>query len=50
MQDSTTLTFGLQIQPRSRMVSIVRRFVEETFEKIVGADNARATGASARVR
>jgi hypothetical protein len=36
MQHSTTLTFGLQIQPRSRMVSIVRRFVEETFEKMVG--------------
>jgi len=40
MQESTTLTFGLQLQPRSLMVSIVRRFVEETFEKIVGDSDA----------
>lgn len=40
MQESTTLTFGLQLQPRSGMVSIVRRFVEETFEKIVGDADA----------
>ena len=40
MQESPTLSFGLQIQPRSRMVSIVRRFVEESFEKIVGDPEA----------
>ncbi len=40
MQDSPTLSFGLQIQPQSRMVSIIRRFVEESFEKIVGDPEA----------
>jgi two-component sensor histidine kinase len=40
MQETPTLSFGLQIQPRSRMVSIVRRFVEESFEKIVGDPEA----------
>ena len=40
MTESTTLTFGMQIQPRSRMVSIVRRFVETVFEKIVGDSDA----------
>jgi hypothetical protein len=32
------LSFGLKIQPHPRMVSIVRRFVEESFEKLVGDD------------
>ena len=36
MSEGQTLRFGLQIQPKSRMVSIVRRFVEESFEKMVG--------------
>jgi two-component sensor histidine kinase len=40
MPDSQTLSFGLQIQPQSRMVSIVRRFVEESFEKMVGDPEA----------
>ncbi len=40
MSDAPTLTFGLQIQPQSRMVSIVRRFVEESFEKLVGDPDA----------
>ena len=40
MPESPTLSFGLQIQPQSRMVSIVRRFVEESFEKIVGDPEA----------
>jgi two-component sensor histidine kinase len=40
MSESTTLSFGLQIQPQSRMVSIVRRFVEESFEKMVGDPDA----------
>jgi two-component sensor histidine kinase len=40
MSDSPTLSFGLQIQPQSRMVSIVRRFVEESFEKLVGDPEA----------
>jgi len=40
MQESPTLSFGLQIQPHARMVSIVRRFVEESFEKIVGDPEA----------
>ena len=35
-----TLSFGLQLQPQSRMVSIVRRFVEESFEKLVGDPEA----------
>jgi two-component sensor histidine kinase len=36
MSKGQTLSFGLRIQPESRMVSIVRRFVEESFEKLVG--------------
>jgi two-component sensor histidine kinase len=40
MQESTILKFGLQIQLRPRMVSVVRRFVEDAFEKIVGDPNA----------
>ena len=40
MPESPTLSFGLQIQPRPRMVSIVRRFVEESFSKIVGDPEA----------
>ncbi len=40
MPEGPTLSFGLQIQPRSRMVSIVRRFVEESFEKLVGDPEA----------
>jgi len=40
MTEGPTLSFGLQIQPRSRMVSIVRRFVEESFEKLVGDPDA----------
>ncbi len=40
MHESPTLSFGLQLQPQSRMVSIVRRFVEESFEKIVGDPEA----------
>ena len=30
------VSFGLQIQPQARMVSIVRRFIEESFELLVG--------------
>jgi predicted ATP-binding protein involved in virulence len=37
MREGSTLSFGLQLQPQSRMVSrmvlIVRRFVEESVEK-----------------
>jgi two-component sensor histidine kinase len=40
MAESPSLSFGLQIQPQSRMVSIVRRFVEESFEKMVGDPDA----------
>ena len=40
MSDGPTLSFGLQLQPQSRMVSIVRRFVEESFEKLVGDPEA----------
>jgi two-component sensor histidine kinase len=40
MQQSPTLSFGLEIQPQARMVSIVRRFVEESVEKIVGDPEA----------
>jgi two-component sensor histidine kinase len=40
MSEGPTLSFGLQIQPQSRMVSIVRRFVEESFEKLVGDPDA----------
>ncbi len=36
----TSLSFGLQLRPQSRMVSIVRRFVEESFEKVVGDPHA----------
>lgn len=40
MPDGPTLSFGLQLQPQPRMVSIVRRFVEESFEKLVGNPDA----------
>ena len=40
MPEGSTLRLGLQIQPRSRMVSIVRRFVEESFAKLVGDSEA----------
>ena len=40
MPESPSLSFGLQIQPQPRMVSIVRRFVEESFEKLVGDPDA----------
>ena len=40
MPEGPTLSFGLQIQPQPRMVSIVRRFVEESFEKLVGDPEA----------
>jgi two-component sensor histidine kinase len=40
MPEGPTLSFGLQIQPHSRMVSIVRRFVEESFGKLVGDPEA----------
>ena len=35
MPDSPTLSFGLQLQPQPRMVSIVRKFIEESFENMV---------------
>jgi hypothetical protein len=34
------LNFELSLEPNPRMVSIVRRFVEETFEKLVGDPEA----------
>jgi anti-sigma regulatory factor (Ser/Thr protein kinase) len=34
------LNFELSLEPNPRMVSIVRRFVEETFEKLVGDPDA----------
>ena len=34
------LNFELCLEPNPRMVSIVRRFVEETFEKLVGDPDA----------
>jgi hypothetical protein len=34
------LNFELNLEPNPRMVSIVRRFVEETFEKLVGDPEA----------
>ena len=40
MADGLTLSFGMQLQPQPRMVSIVRRFVEESFEKLVGDRDA----------
>jgi hypothetical protein len=40
MPQSPSLNFGLQLQPQPRMVSIVRRFVEESFEKMVGDRDA----------
>lgn len=40
MSEGPSLSFALQIQPQSRMVSIVRRFVEESFEKMVGDPDA----------
>lgn len=36
MEKGPTLSFGLQLPPQARMVSIVRRFVEESFEELVG--------------
>jgi anti-sigma regulatory factor (Ser/Thr protein kinase) len=35
MEEGPTLSFRLQLPPQARMVSIVRRFVEESFEKLV---------------
>jgi hypothetical protein len=40
MSEHPTLNFGLQLQPQPRMVSVVRRFVEESFEKMVGDPEA----------
>jgi anti-sigma regulatory factor (Ser/Thr protein kinase) len=40
MSENQTLNFGLQLQPQPRMVSVVRRFVEESFEKMVGDRSA----------
>jgi two-component sensor histidine kinase len=40
MPEGSTLSFGLQIRPQSRMVSIVRRFVEESFDELVGDPEA----------
>jgi two-component sensor histidine kinase len=40
MSENPTLNFGLQLQPQPRMVSVVRRFVEESFEKLVGDPEA----------
>jgi hypothetical protein len=34
------LNFELNLEPNPRMVSVVRRFVEETFEKLVGDPEA----------
>jgi hypothetical protein len=34
------LNFELSLEPNPRMVSVVRRFVEETFEKLVGDPEA----------
>ena len=36
MEKGPTLSFGLKLPPQARMVSIVRRFVEESFEELVG--------------
>jgi two-component sensor histidine kinase len=36
MSDGPILSFGMQLEPQPRMVSIVRRFVEEGCEKLVG--------------
>lgn len=36
MSEKATLDFGLQLQPQPRMVSVVRRFVAESCEKMVG--------------
>lgn len=38
--ENQALSFGLQLQPQPRMVSIVRRFVEESFEKLIGDSDA----------
>jgi anti-sigma regulatory factor (Ser/Thr protein kinase) len=40
MSESTTLSFGLELPPEVRMVSIVRRFVEESFERLIGDSEA----------
>jgi two-component sensor histidine kinase len=36
MPEKPTLDFGLRLQPQPRMVSVVRRFVEESCERMVG--------------
>jgi len=36
MSEKPTLDFGLQLHPQPRMVSVVRRFVAESCEKMVG--------------
>jgi hypothetical protein len=36
----SALNFELSLEPNPRMVSIVRRFVEETFEKLIGDPEA----------
>jgi len=40
MPQPPTLSFGLQLQPPPRMVSVVRRFVEESFQHLVGDTDA----------
>jgi hypothetical protein len=40
MSENQTLNFGFQLQPQPRMVSVVRRFVEESFEKMIGDPEA----------
>ncbi len=40
MAKAPTLSFGLRLPPQARMVSIVRRFVEETFAKLVSDADA----------
>lgn len=37
---SSGLEFELAIEPRPRIVSVVRRFVEDSFEKVVGDPDA----------
>jgi two-component sensor histidine kinase len=36
MSEKPTLDFGLQLHPQPRLVSVVRRFVAESCEKMVG--------------
>jgi two-component sensor histidine kinase len=40
MSEKPTLDFGLELRPQPRMVSVVRRFVAESFEKMVGDPTA----------